>query len=166
MSIQIRQAEEKDVRAILDILNYEILNSTSVYDYTPRTFEAQLEWFQRKKKDSLPVIVAERKLKVVGYATFGIFRPWEAFKLSIEHSLYIDKNSRSEGIGKLLMDEIIHLAIKEGFHSMIAGIDASNEGSYEFHQKFGFEEVGRLNQVGFKFNKWLDLIFMQRYLDQ
>src|SRR5690606_19273775 len=128
MSIKIRQAEEKDLAAILDILNYEILNTTAVYDYTPRSLQSQLEWFQRKKKDSLPVIVAVKDQKVLGYASFGIFRPWEAYELSIEHSLYVDKDARRQGVGELLMVEIMKIANRDGYHSLIAGIDASNEG--------------------------------------
>src|SRR5690606_5550497 len=111
-------------------------------------------------------IVAVKDQKVLGYASFGIFRPWEAYELSIEHSLYVDKDARRQGVGELLMVEIMKIANRDGYHSLIAGIDASNEGSYEFHQKFEFVEVGRLNQVGYKFNRWLDLIFMQRFLDQ
>ena len=166
MNIKIRQAEEKDVSAILKIVNHEILNSTVVYHYNVRTLDQQLNWFKEKMKNKLPVFVAEKNSKVIGFGTYGIFRPWEAYKFSIEHSIYVDKNSRGLGVGKRLMKELINLATNEGYHTMIAGVDASNKKSVEFHENFGFKEVGTFKEVGFKFNKWLDLVFMQLYLDK
>lgn len=164
MEIIIRNAEEKDVNRILEIINYEILNSTVVYDYVERTSEYQLNWLRQKMKDGMPVIVAESENGVIGYGTFGIFRPFDGFQFSVEHSVYVDKEYRTHGIGKLLLSELIRLAKKNGFHIMIAGVDASNKSSIEFHRKFGFKEVGTLKEVGFKFDKWLDLLFLQLLL--
>jgi len=164
MNISIRQAEEKDVPKILEIINYEILYSTVVYDYNKRTFEQQTKWFQQKQKNTMPVIVAVKENNVIGFGTYSIFRPWEAYKLSLEHSVYVDKDYRFQGIGKLLMSKLILLAKKEGYHTMIAGIDASNKKSIAFHENFGFKEIGVFKEVGYKFDKWLDLIFMQLFL--
>ena len=108
MEIKIRKAEKKDVSKILEIVNYEILNSTVVYDYKERTYDYQFKWFQQKLIDKMPVIVAESKEEVVGFGTFGIFRPWEAYKFSVEHSIYVSNNSRAKGIGKLLLTELIN----------------------------------------------------------
>ena len=164
MEIIIRQAEKKDVKRILEIVNYEILNSTVIYDYKERTYEQQVEWFDQKKIKKLPIIVAVKHNQVIGFGTYGIFRPWDAYQFSVEHSIYVDKDSRANGIGKKLLTNLIELAKENGFHTMIAGIDASNEKSIEFHKKFGFVEIGTFKEVGFKFSKWLDLKFLQLLL--
>jgi len=166
MNIIIRQAIKEDILSILEIINFEIEHSTSVYDYKKESLENKIEWFEKKKKDKLPVLVAEQDNNILGYGTFGIFRPWDGYQFSIEHSIYIDKDSRAKGIGKEIMKELIQIAIKLKYHTMIAGIDANNAKSIQFHLNFGFLEVGRFNQIGFKFDKWLDLIFMQLFLKE
>ena len=166
MNIIIRTAKTEDVNSILDIINHEIVHSTVVYDYQERSYEQQLAWFQKKTQDNMPVIVAEKEGSVLGFGTFGIFRPWDAYRFSVEHSIYTHKDSRGMGIGKLIMTELIRLATEQGFHTMIAGVDNSNTGSYEFHKKFGFQEIGTFKEVGYKFDQWLDLIFMQLFLNK
>ena len=166
MKTEIRQAEIKDVDAILEIVNYEILNSTVLYEYEKRTYDQQLMWFEQKKADGMPVIVAESNNAVVGFGTCGIFRPKAAYQFSVEHSVYVNKNSRKHGIGKQLLAKLIVLAREGGYHTMIAGIDGSNEASFEFHKRFGFKEIGTFKEVGFKFDQWLDLRFLQLLLKQ
>lgn len=166
METLIRHAIKKDVSAILDIVNYEIIHSTVLYDYKERTYDFQLRWFEKKAKDGLPAIIAEKENKIVGFGSYGIFRPWDAYQFSVEHSIYISKDKRGTGIGTLIMTELIHLAASAGYHTMIAGIDASNNRSVEFHRKFGFIEIGTFKEVGYKFNSWLDLVFMQLFLDK
>ncbi|MDU8885336.1 GNAT family N-acetyltransferase [Yeosuana sp. MJ-SS3] len=165
MSTSIRQAEEKDIPKILEIINFEILNSTVIYDYLEHTIEQQTEWFKQKQKKNMPVIVAECNDGVIGFGTYSIFRPWDAYRLSLEHSIYVDKDYRSQGIGRTLMTELIKLAKDQGYHTMIAGVDASNQKSVNFHKHSGFKEVGVFKEVGYKFDKWLDLIFMQLFLN-
>ncbi|PCJ97735.1 MAG: GNAT family N-acetyltransferase [Flavobacteriaceae bacterium] len=160
----IRPATHKDVPEILEILNFEIKNSTVVYDYEERSLTQQLEWFNSKRESNMPVLIVEKDAKILGYGTFGIYRPWEAYKYSVEHSIYVCNTARGLGVGKKLMETLISQAKNKGYHTMIAGIDAENNGSYSFHEKFGFKEVGRFNEVGYKFDRWLDLIFMQLYL--
>jgi len=164
VKVKIRQAEKKDINNILDIVNYEILNSTVLYDYKERTLDQQLQWFTQKQTDKMPVIVAETENEVIGFGTYGIFRPWAAYQFSVEHSIYVHHNSRGNGIGKLLLSKLIELAKEQKYHTMIAGIDGSNEGSCEFHKRFGFKEIGVFKEVGFKFDKWLDLRFLQLLL--
>ena len=156
MDLRIRPATEHDIPAILQIVNYEILNSSVIYDYVEHSLEQQLEWFIQKQKDKMPVIVAEKNRIVLGFGTYSVFRPWEAYKLSLEHSIYVDKDYRSHGIGKLLMAELITLAKKEGYHTMIAGIDTSNYKSVEFHNKFGFKEIDTCKEIGSRYDFWLD----------
>jgi phosphinothricin acetyltransferase len=166
MSVRIRDAKKEDLPAILKIVNFEIEYTTSIYDYDKRNLEYQTAWFEKKKQEKMPVIIAEENGQVIGFGTFGIFRPWDGYQFSVEHSIYLDKNSRGRGSGKKIMKELIHLAKERGFHTMIAGIDANNAKSLKFHHDFGFQEVGRFNQIGYKFEKWLDLIFMQLFLKE
>lgn len=164
MKVLIRQATESDIPAILEIVNHEILNSTVLYEHEPRTLEQQREWFQEKRRSNWPIIVAISEDKVIGFGTYGPFRTRAAYSKSIEHSVYVHEYHRGKTTGNTLLRELIKLAKTNGFHTMIAGIDSSNMGSVEFHRKFGFEEVGTFKEVGFKFNKWLDVIFMQLIL--
>ncbi|MBG47306.1 MAG: GNAT family N-acetyltransferase [Pseudozobellia sp.] len=164
--MQIRDAQEKDIRSILEIINFEILNTTALYHYEPRTLNQQLEWFKDKKKSNFPVLVAEDESGIIGFGSYGTFRPWAAYQFSIEHSIYVHKDSQGKGVGNVLMTELIKKAKQEGYHTMLAGVDASNEASVAFHKKFGFKEVGIFKQVGYKFDKWLDLNFLQLLLKE
>jgi|TARA_R110000737_G_scaffold122420_1_gene154345 L-amino acid N-acyltransferase YncA len=162
--MEIRKGTIQNLPSILEILNYEIENSTSVYDENPRSLETIQLWFEEKNSLNFPVFVALENDKVLGYGTIGKFRPHDGYRFSVEHSIYVHKDSRGKGIGHLLLEKLIDSSKELGYHSMIAGIDASNEKSCKFHAEFGFVEVGRLKEVGFKFGKWLDLVFMQKIL--
>lgn len=162
----IREAEHKDLDTILDIMNDAILNTTSIYDYKIRTNEFVENWLKKKYADNMPVLVCEINEKVVAYGSYGIFRAWDAYKFSVEHSIYVHKIFQGQGIGKQLLIALITKAKNDGYHTMIAGIDALNQKSYDFHKKLGFFEVGKFAEVGYKFDKWLDLIFMQLMLQE
>ena len=166
MKIKVRKAEVTDIESILDIVNYEITHTTVIYDYAEQTLEEQLAWFEEKTNQEFPVIVAVKDGKVVGFGTYGYFRTKAAYKKTIEHSIYIAKDFRGFGIGHLLMEKLIQLAVNAGFHVMVGVIDASNTGSVEFHERFGFTVAGKFKEVGFKFDKWLDILFMQKMLHQ
>ncbi len=165
MNFIIRQAKGTDINAILSIINYEILNTTAVYDYKERSLEEQKKWYEEKTANNMPILVAEINGTVVAYGTYGIFRPWEAYKFSVEHSVYVSKKEQGKGIGKQILKQLIITAKKQGFHTMIAGIDASNKKSIDFHKKFGFKEIGIVHEIGFKFGKWLDLSFLQLFIN-
>jgi L-amino acid N-acyltransferase len=164
MNIRIRSAEDDDIPAILDITNHEILQSTVLYEYEPRNLDTQMQWFSDKLAHGWPVVVAEMDGHVVGFGTFGKFRERVAYRFSVEHSVYVHKDHRGKAIGNALMAELIGRARSGGFHTMIGVVDASNKGSVEFHRKFGFEVVGTFKEVGFKFDRWLDAVFMQLIL--
>jgi L-amino acid N-acyltransferase YncA len=164
MDIKIRPAVFSDIDTILEIINHEILHSTSIYDYEPRDFETQKLWFEEKQSQNLPVLVAETENAAIGFATYGSFRQKEAYKFTIEHSVYVAEEFIGKGVGKLLLAELIQLAKEQGYHTMIGAIDAENSGSITFHEKFGFKAVGTVREVGYKFDKWLDLVFMQLLL--
>jgi len=162
----LRAAEQKDLPIILEIMNEAILNTTAIYDYKRRD-EAYVEaWFAKKQEDNLPIIVCELDGKAVGYGSFGPFRAWEAYKFTVEHSIYVHKDYQGRGIGKKLLEALITTAKEGGYHTMIGGIDASNQKSCDFHAKFGFKEAGRIKDAGYKFDKWLDLVFMQLMLSE
>ena len=166
MEVNIRNAALTDVPGILRIFNEAIRHTTAVYDDRPRSLEMQKAWFEKKRSDFMPVIVAVNEGEVVGFGTYGIFRPLDGYRYSVEHSVYVLKEFRGKGIGKMLLTELISLAQKEGYHTIVAGIDTENTASIAFHEAFGFKEVGRLQEVGYKFERWLDLIFMQLMLQK
>jgi phosphinothricin acetyltransferase len=165
MAIIIRQYQKSDAVAILDIINYNILNATALYDYTIRTLEQQEVILEAKLQSGFPVIVAENNGEVVGFGMYSEFRFREAYKFTVEHSVYVHQNSQGLGIGKLLLTELIQLAKQQGLHTMIGVIDAENQNSIAFHHQFGFKTVGIIKESGFKFERWLDSVFVQLILD-
>lgn len=164
METTLRPATANDLEGILAIVNHNILHSTALYDYNVKSMEYMQQWFTEKQEAGWPVIVADIKGKVAGYGTYGTFRTKDGYKYTVEHSVYVNEEYHGNGIGKMLLADLIVLAKKQGMHSMIAGIDAENKGSIEFHKKFGFREAGLLKEVGFKFNRWLDVVFMELHL--
>lgn len=157
----IRHIQEKDLQEILDIYNDAILNTTAVYTYEPQTLENRQQWYQQKMNDGYPILVFEQDNRVAGFATFGPFRAWPAYKYSIEHSIYVSKDFRKKGIATSLMKELIAIADEREYRTLIAGIDATNEKSIAMHKNFGFVHSGTIKRAGFKFNRWLDLAFYQ-----
>jgi L-amino acid N-acyltransferase YncA len=163
--INIRHAAETDLPELLVIYNDIIVNTTAVYDYQPHTPAMRKQWLDTKKEQGFPVFVAEEAGKIVGFSSIGPFRNWAAYKYSVENSVYVAADQRGKGIGKLLIPPLIEAAKQLDMHTVIAGIDATNEASIRLHKGFGFEEVARFKQVGYKFGRWLDLTFLQLMLD-
>jgi len=159
--IRIRKAIESDLPQLLTIYNEIILNTTAVYDYEPHSMEMRRQWFHAKKEQGFPVFVAEDGERILGFSSIGPFRAWAAYKYSVENSVYVAANYRGQGVGKLLLAPLIDAAGKLKLHTIIAGIDATNETSLRLHKSFGFEEVAYFKQVGWKFERWLDLKFLQ-----
>lgn len=137
------------------------MNTTAVYDYKPHTLEDRIQWYEKKREEGFPVLVYEKKDRAVAFATFGPFRAWPAYKYTIEHSIYVSKAHRKEGIATYLMDAIVQIANEREYATMIAGIDAVNDSSIKLHERLGFEYVGVIKNAGYKFDKWLDLAFFQ-----
>jgi phosphinothricin acetyltransferase len=157
--------EAAHAEKILSILNEEIINSTGLYDYKPRNMESMAGWFKTKQASNFPVIGAiSSSGEFFGFATYGAFRAWPAYKYSIEHSVYIHKDHRGKGVGKALMQRLIAKAVEQQYHIMVGGIDQNNEASVVLHQKLGFSHAGTIKQAGFKFGRWLDLAFYQLIL--
>jgi phosphinothricin acetyltransferase len=159
-------SHESHAGAILDILNEAIANSTALYDYKPRAPESMTAWFKAKAAGRYPVIGAlGARGELVGFATYGSFRAWPAYKYSVEHSVYVHKDQRGKGIGAALMRELIAAAKEQDYHCLVGGIDIANAGSIVMHEKLGFRHAGTIRQAGFKFGRWLDLGFWQLLLD-
>jgi L-amino acid N-acyltransferase YncA len=165
MKIEIRPAERADLDAMLAIYNDAITNTTAVYDYQPRATELQRQWFEAKQAQRLPVFVAQEGEIVIGFGSFGPFRPWPAYQYTVENSLYVDSAHRRKGAGAALLDSLLHAAQIAGYHAMVAGIDATNEASLALHRRAGFQPVAHFREVGWKFERWLDLVFMERMLE-
>jgi phosphinothricin acetyltransferase len=164
MEIQIRPYQTEDAAEILEIINYNILNSTALYDYEPRTLENQIAIFQDKLDKGFPILVALSNKSVVGFGYYSEFRFREAYKFTVEHSVYAHPNLIGKGIGKLILENLIDLAKAQKLHTMIGVIDSENQSSIDFHKKFGFEIAGTIKDSGFKFERWLHSVFVQKML--
>jgi L-amino acid N-acyltransferase YncA len=148
--------------AILDLLNEAIEHSTALYDYRPRSPESMVSWFKAKEAGRFPVVGLEgHDGELLGFASYGPFRAWPAYKYSVEHSVYVHREHRGRAIGTALMRRLIEVATDQQYHVMVAGIDVTNTVSIAMHEKLGFVHAGTIRQVGFKFGRWLDLAFYQ-----
>jgi phosphinothricin acetyltransferase len=162
----IRAATVDDLPALLAIFNDVIATSTAVYYVHPVTLDERRAWYDARVRAGFPVLVAEDADGVAGFASFGEFRgAWPGYRYSVEHSVHVGAASRGRGIGPALVGALLPLAAQMGKHVMIGGIDAGNEASLRMHARLGFERVAHFREVGHKFGRWLDLVFMQRFLD-
>jgi L-amino acid N-acyltransferase len=156
---------EAHAGAILDIFNEAIVNSTALYDYKPRARESMTGWFKAKDDGGFPVIGAvSPRGELVGFATYGTFRAWPAYKYSVEHSVYVHNDHRGQGIGAGLLRELIAAATQQQYHLMVGGVDVTNSASVALHEKLGFAHAGTIRQAAFKFGTWRDLSFYQLLL--
>jgi len=162
----IRPAKESDAERIAEIYNDAVLNTTAIWNENTVDYLNRITWMRARNDAGFPVIVAvDETDRVLGYASYGDWRPWDGYRHTVEHSVYVDKNARGSGAGTALMQELIRLASAQGKHVMVAGIESENSASIALHKKLGFREAGRVSEVGTKFGRWLDLTFMQRHLD-
>lgn len=151
---------------ILAIFNEAILNSTALYDYKVRTMEVMDAWFDAKFKGNYPVIGAiDESGRLLGFATYGMFRERPAYKYTVEHSVYVHRECRGRGVGRTLLEAIIERARTQDYHVLIGGIDADNAISIDLHKKLGFTFCGEIRESGYKFGRWLHLHFYQLILE-
>jgi phosphinothricin acetyltransferase len=150
---------------ILEILNEAIASSTALYDYAPRPFSSMASWFEAKEQGNFPVLGAvDDDGALAGFASYGVFRAWPAYKYSVEHSVYVHKDRRAAGVGTALLRALIAAATAQQLHVLVGGIDLSNQASLALHEKLGFFHAGTVKHAGFKFGRWLDLAFYQLLL--
>jgi phosphinothricin acetyltransferase len=159
----VRDVEDSDVPAMLTLYNDIIATTAAVWHDEQRTLEQYTAWLD-ERRHAHPVLVAEASGLVVGYATYGAFRPWAGYRYSVEHSVYVDAAERGRGVGTALLTSLVERARSNQMHAMIGGIDGENVASFRLHEKAGFTRVGNLPQVGHKFGRFLDLVFYQRLL--
>jgi L-amino acid N-acyltransferase len=160
----VRDAGEADLPSILEIYNAAVLNETSIWSDDISDLADRRAWWQARTSNGFPVYVAEVNGAVSGYGTFGEFRQPQGYRFSVEHSIYVSSSVQRRGIGSVLLTRLIAEARRTGKHAMIGGIASDNVASIALHQRFGFVETGRMPQVGFKFGRWLDLVFVQKLL--
>jgi phosphinothricin acetyltransferase len=166
MTICIRPAQTADLSAILDIYNDAVLNTTASWDYETRTSEQHVQWFEQHQQLGLPVLVAvDEAGTVVGWGSLSKFREKIGYQYTVEHSVYVAANHRRQGIARSIVLATVEAARSLGKHIVIGGVDANNEASVRLHEALGFEQVAHFKQVGYKFDRWLDLIFYQLALE-
>ena len=164
MSFTISDAARAQLPEIRDIFNEVIRNSTAVFSDIEVTLEDREAWLEAKHARGFPVPAAVDPSGVVGFGTFGDFRTWPGYRYSVEHTVHVRVDRRGRGVGRALVQALLQEAVRMQKHVMIAGIDAQNVTSISLHEKLGFKVVGELQEVAFKFGRWLDLKFMQRLI--
>ncbi|MFN3672089.1 MAG: GNAT family N-acetyltransferase [Bosea sp. (in: a-proteobacteria)] len=160
----IRPATAQDVPAIRAIYNHVVATSTAVFNEHPVSLEDRLAWFSARQDAGYPVLVADIAGEVAGYASYGAFRAGTGYRFAAEHSVHIRPDSQGRGLGTELVSALFPLAQAQGLHVLVAGIDAGNRGSIRLHERLGFVQTGLMREVGRKFDRWLDLALMQRFL--
>lgn len=160
----IRPAIIADLEAINDIYNYYVFHSTCTYQTEPEPMELRQKWFENHGP-AHPVIVAEEAGIVLGWGSLSKFHQRAAYSRTVENSVYVHHAQHRRGIGRTLLARLIKLARECGHHTIIAGIDAEQAPSVAVHAAAGFTQVALLKEVGFKFGRWLHVIYMQRMVD-
>jgi L-amino acid N-acyltransferase len=163
-SSQIRDAKVSDVSSLLTIYNDVLATSTSIFSDIKRSPDDQSKWFEDRRSQGWPVLVAHREDEVIGYASYGPFRTWPGYKHTVENSIYLAPSARGQGVGTQLLAALLQRAEEQRLHAVVAGIDGENVASMRLHEKLGFMKVAQLKEVGRKFDRWLDLVFYQRLL--
>ena len=164
--ITIRDVEDRDLPAILAIHNRAITTSTAIFSFHEVDIENRRAYVADRRARGFPFLVAASpEDAVMGYASFGDFRPHDGYFRTVEHSIYVAEAFRRRGVAAALMPPLIARAAEMGKHAIVGGLDAANAASVALHERFGFSRVGLLPQTGFKFGRYLDLLFMQKILD-
>jgi len=161
--LTVRMVERRDAEAIRSIYNIEVAESTVTFDMVPRTIDEQVSWID-EHSGGHPAIVAIDEDTLVGFGSLSVWRERPAYSGSVEDSVYVHRDHRGRGIGKLLLQELVQLGADHGFHTVLARIVGGHEASIALHEACGFETVGVEREVGRKFKQWLDVVLMQRHL--
>jgi L-amino acid N-acyltransferase YncA len=157
----LRPATQHDLSAINAIYNHYVLNSTCTYQTVPATQAEREKWFEAHGEKH-PVIVAEIDGEVIGWGSLSRLHERQAFAHSVEDSVYLRHDCQGKGIGRMLLAELLKLAEEIGHHTVLGAISADQAASIALHEKFGFEKVSQMREVGFKFGRWLDVVWMQK----
>ncbi len=163
--MELRDAAEGDLAGLAAIYNDVIATSTAIYSSDPVTLEDRRKWWRARVDSGYPVLIAVDESGVVGFSTFGDFRNWPGYRFTVEHTVHVRADRRGGGVGTTLVEALFPRAAALGKHMMIAAVDAANAPSIRFHERLGFHQAGLLREVGYKFDRWLDLVFLQRRID-
>jgi phosphinothricin acetyltransferase len=149
----------------LDIYNDAVLKTTATYDYEPRPLEHRLAWFEDHQRTGHAIFVAESADgRIVGWSALNRYHDRMGFRFTAENSIYVAEGARGQGLGARLLDPLIPAAAEIGIRAILAAIDAQNTASIQLHARFGFKQVGLFKRVGFKFDRWLDVAYMERWV--
>lgn len=162
--MRVRMAAEADLAAILAIYNDAVVNTTAIWNDDTVDLDDRRAWFSARRAQGYPVLVAEEDGAVLGYGSYGDFRPFQGYRFTVENSIYVAAAARGRGAGAALLAALVDHAAAAGKRVMVAAITAGNEASIRLHARQGFVECGRLGGVGFKFGRHLDLVVMQKHL--
>jgi phosphinothricin acetyltransferase len=164
--VHIRPGEERDVPALLETYNHYVLHANATFDTTPLTLEQRLEWFSHYAATGRHrLLVAERDGAVLGYATSSVFRPRAAYDRTVETSIYLRPDATGMGLGRRLYRALFAAIRDEDIHRFVAVVAVPNDASMALHRSFGFAEVGRLTEVGRKFDRWWDVVFLEKRVE-
>jgi phosphinothricin acetyltransferase len=158
----IRDATNADLPEILSIYNDVVNATTAIYDERASTFDERRTWFEDRRRLGFPVLVADSRDEVVGFSSFGEWRSRWGYRYTVEHSVHVRADRRGQGFGRALIEALFPHAAALGMHVMMAHIDSEATASLRLHEKLGFESVGTFHQVAHKFDRWLDVVAMQR----
>ena len=165
MSLEIRDATAADLPELAAIYNEVIATSTAVYACDAVSVAERQDWWRGRTAQGYPVLIAADDAGVAGFASFGDFRAWPGYRFTVEHSVHVRTGMRGRGVGTALLRELLSRAGACGKHVMVGGVDAANAAAIRFHERLGFSRAAQLREVGYKFDRWLDLVFLQRRVD-
>jgi phosphinothricin acetyltransferase len=163
-SLKLRAAELRDARAIAEIYNYEVENTTATFDLVPRSIESQTEWLAARTGAFTALVAESESGQIVGFAALSTYRDRAGYRTTVEDSVYVHREHQRKGVGRVLLDSLLDVARDSGFHTVIARIDSQSVGSLALHRSLGFREVGIEKEIGRKFGRWLDSVIMQKML--
>ena len=163
----VRPAHDGDMPVVRDLYNALIPTTTVAWTETSETLRARMAWYRAQRRAGYPVLVVERHGQVVGFASYASFRGegrWPGYRHTVEHTIHVDEQHWGRGLGRILLEALVDHARTADVHVMVAAVDAANLESIAFHERLGFAVVARMPEVGRKFDRWLDLVLMQRIL--
>ena len=166
-ALTIRDAADADLPVLRDLYNATILTTTGAWTDRLQTLRERRAWFRRQQRDQYPVLVADVAGSVVGFTAYGSFRgsgKWPGYRHTVEHTIHVHEDYWGLGIGRSLLEALIERARADDVHVVVAAIDSANTESIAFHERLGFATVARMPEVGRKFDRWLDLVLMQRII--
>jgi phosphinothricin acetyltransferase len=162
--MEIRSARDTDAADIASIFNYEVEHSPPIWVETFVTVEDRGKWIAARQTEGFPVLIAEDNGQVLGFGSFGPFRPYEGFRQTVEHLVYVSAAARGKGVGRALLAALIDLAKGQGRKIIVGAVDSENETSLILHRSMGFVETGRMPQIGEKWGKRRTMVLLQKEL--